>query len=175
MLTRSDILFDAASKSDVSRCLYPTSFVPLYMPIFKSAYSFTVSAIFDITTVSINITPSTINKNGAKGIIGIIAYINNIKLLTESTNGDTSNSFIFDSFSIATAIPRNPRATIANADAAARTTPIARYAAAATGGFPSAPASARTPIVNTPNTPIAPTTIKLNFIIPPKPSTCFAT
>ena len=145
------------------------------MPIFKSAYSFTVSAIFDITTVSVNITPSTINKNGANGIIGTIASINDIKLLTESTNGDTSNSFIFDSFSIATAIPRNPTATIANADAAARTTPIAVYAATATGGFPSAPASARTPIVNISNTFIAPNTTRPNFTIPPIPSICFAT
>ena len=145
------------------------------MPIFKSAYSFTVSAIFDITTVSINITPSTINKNGAKGIIGTIAFINNIKLLTESTNGDTSNSFIFDSFSIATAIPRNPTATIANADAAVRTTPIASSAAAATGGLPSIPATTRIPAAKAPNTVIAPNTTRPNFIIPPIPSICFAT
>ena len=87
----------------------------------------------------------------------------------------TSNSFIFDNLSSASAIPRNPRATIANAAEAERTTPIAIYACAATNSLPSVSARYKIPTVNIANTPITQITSHVNLTVPPKPSICFPT
>ena len=80
--------------------------------------------------------------------------------------GVISNDLIVDNIFNDTAIPTSAAATIANAAAAARTTPIARYAPAATAGLPSIHARPAIPRLNIARDP---TTIATNAKKPPMP------
>ena len=80
--------------------------------------------------------------------------------------GVISNDLIVDNIFNDTAIPTSAAATIANAPAAARTTPIARYASNTTAGLPSVFARITIPMLNNARTP---RTIVTNAKKPPIP------
>ena len=86
---------------------------------------------------------------GEASASGARAFVSTINDATPLIRGVISNDLIVDNIFNDTAIPTSAPATIANAAAAARTTPIARYAPAATAGLPSICARPAIPRLNT--------------------------
>ena len=97
---------------------------------------------------------------------GARAVVNAINDTTPLIRGVISNDLIVDNIFNDTAIPTSAAATIANAAAAARTTPIAKYAIVVVTPLPSVLASHKIPAVNIAR---APTTIATNAKKPPMP------
>ena len=97
---------------------------------------------------------------------GARAVVNPINDTTPLIRGVISNDLIVDNIFNDTAIPTSAAATIANAEAAAITTPIARYASVTIAKLPSNFARPKIPRLNTARTI---TTIVTNPKKPPMP------